>query len=322
LQKVAIEKVFKPLSAIKSALKKIKYQDIIKKDDTIFLKPNLTWPVYKPGVTTSPSVLESTIKLLKNRCSKIILGESSAARYAWESEKCFKGHGIDKMCSRYGVDLVNLTKKPYISKTVPVCGIDVTIKASKYILDKVDKYVTLPVMKCHVATYLTLSLKNQWGAIPDPNRLLYHPFLNPGIIAINKIYDPKLVIMDGIFGLDGPGPIHGNPVKLNRIICGNNALATDIVASNYMNVDIKKVKHLQIAIKDHIGPRNLKNIEIFGDLNGKHKFRMYRTPYDSVAVFIMYHRPFNNLIYGSWWSKYFDIFLDIIRKLTGSSESY
>ena len=320
--KVAVEASNNIEKAIIKGLEEVRYKQILKKDDTIFLKPNLTWQIYKPGVTTSPSVLESTIKILQKRCKHIIVGESTAARHAWESESCFKGHGIDQICKNYGVELVNLSKKPMITKSVSVCGERIRLKVSKFILDRIDKFVTLPVMKCHVATYVTLSLKNQWGAIPDPNRLLYHPFLHKGIVAINKIYNPDLVIMDCLYGLDGPGPIHGNPIPVNRIICGNNPVATDLFTINYMKINPSLVKHLKLAIDDGLGPRSLDEIQIIGENEGTHKFRMYRTLYDRIAVFVMYHKAVNDFVYASHWSKHIDLVLNIFRKLIGSKESY
>ena len=49
------------------ALEFIGWQDIIQPDSSVFIKPNLTWPDPRPGVTTSLPFIEALLAVLTRR---------------------------------------------------------------------------------------------------------------------------------------------------------------------------------------------------------------------------------------------------------------
>ena len=64
---------------------KIKFQNIIKSNESVLIKPNFTWPIYKKGVTISPILLDELTVVLKNYCNKIFIGESDGGNYSWSA---------------------------------------------------------------------------------------------------------------------------------------------------------------------------------------------------------------------------------------------
>lgn len=72
----------------------IKWQNIIDKEAKVFIKPNLTWSSYRPGVTTSPEIIEAVISILKNRTSNIIIGESDGEYHSFEDEEIPLGREV------------------------------------------------------------------------------------------------------------------------------------------------------------------------------------------------------------------------------------
>ena len=50
---------------VASALGWLGWERIVAKNATVFIKPNYTYPFYKPGVTTSPELLEAVISVLR-----------------------------------------------------------------------------------------------------------------------------------------------------------------------------------------------------------------------------------------------------------------
>jgi uncharacterized protein (DUF362 family) len=55
--------------------------------------------------------------------------------------------------------------------------------------------------------------------------------------------------MDARVALEGNGPTKGNPVDMGLILTGNDALATDIIASKIMGLTLKEVDHLNYTAK-------------------------------------------------------------------------
>jgi hypothetical protein len=73
--------------------------------------------------------------------------------------------------------------------------------------------------------------------------------------------------------MEGEGPFRGKPIDLNLIICGDNAVATDSVAVSILGYEPSKIKHLELAARNGIGPLNLEEIEIKGEKVVKRKFK-------------------------------------------------
>ena len=78
----------------------------------VSIKPNFTYPWYKPGVSTSPVVLEATVRVLRDYTPHIQIVESDGGSNAWSAEQAFAGHGVPMICQKYGVTAVGLTQQP------------------------------------------------------------------------------------------------------------------------------------------------------------------------------------------------------------------
>lgn len=308
--------------ALLDGLEKIDFQESIKSDDSVLIKPNFTWPTYKKGVTTSPQLIDQLTSILKNRCKKIYIAESDGGNNSWSAYQSFKGHGIYKIAKKNGVDLINLSKKPSIFKTAVVGSENIRLKVSKFIIEEIDAIVTIPVLKTHVATEVSLGLKNQWGCLPDPMRLLYHPFLHKGIVAANKIYNPKISIIDATYGLTGNGPIFGIPIKFNKIFISNNITALDIIACSFMGIPYERIKHIKISKNEFLKDINLKDIIKYGNFENHIKLRMQRSMFDKISVFIMYNKIFNDIFYGSIFSGLIQQFLSFYKSLFKKKSAY
>ena len=76
-----------------------------------------------------------------------------------------------------------------------------------------DFLVSVPVIKTHCQTTLTLSMKNMKGSIPsDELKSRMHVLdLNSHLVDLNTIIKPHLAIVDGIVGLMGYGPGRPGP---------------------------------------------------------------------------------------------------------------
>lgn len=315
-------KDFEYKKALLSGLGKIDFRNIIKSDSKVLIKPNFTWTSHKKGVTTTPNLLKDLTKILKNHVSELYIGESDGANNSWSAEQAFKGHGLFNMAKENGFELINLSKHPSIKRTTIVNGKKITLSVSKFILEKIDTIITVPVLKIHASTIVSLGLKNQWGCLPDPMRLLYHPFLHEGIVAVNKIYNPQISIIDATYGLNRTGPIFGTPIKLNKIMISNNITALDILACAFMGIPYNKIKHINIAKDEFIKNFKLNDVIKCGDFKTKFEFNLNKTFYDTFSNFVMFHEKLNNFFYDSVFSNYIQTVLQLYKILLKRESSY
>ena len=110
--KVFIERINQDyLSRIQEGLLFLDIASKIGVGDTIFIKPNLTFPHYKKGVMTSPECIEQLVIALKDYTSNIIIGEADGGGYnRFSMDEVFEKTGIRAIAKKHDVELLNLSK--------------------------------------------------------------------------------------------------------------------------------------------------------------------------------------------------------------------
>ncbi len=251
-----------PKEAIREALEWIRWEEIVPKGSRVSIKPNLTFPTYKPGVTTSPAVLRALLEILKERTDRLAVVESDGGYGAYKAPEAFSGHGYDRICEELEVELVNLCDEPSEKIVVEVKGRRYALPLPRRLLRETDVFVTMPVPKVHGMTYLSLAYKNQWGCIPDVMRLRLHYIFDEAIIAISRALKPRICLGDGTFFLDRHGPMDGTAVPMNLIIAATDPGTFCAYVSRLMKVDWRKARHLKQAVALGDMPRDLKEVEM------------------------------------------------------------
>ncbi len=272
----------------------------------IFIKPNLTYPTYKAGVTTRVEFVEGLIGTLHriNPRVKVFIGEGEGGYNSFSMSAAMETMGFGKIVERFpNVELVNLSKVP--SKVV-----EIETKRGPYPLQlpeiffkDLDFSISVPLPKIHCMTRLTLSYKNQWGCLPDVMRLKNHFMFHHIISKIAALLKFRFAFLDGKYGLDNNGPMEGDPVEVNWFVAANSLGAFDMIVSEMMGFDWHTITHLKMA--DHYGfmPKR-SEIEIIGDLEPlKRTFRLKRTFWNYPALAAFRSQNLTQLVYLSRWAK-------------------
>jgi uncharacterized protein (DUF362 family) len=244
----------------------------IKSGDVVFIKPNVCGGVVgKRGSYTSPEVISALIELIKKKSSRIIVGEADSEMY--DADRMLSETGIRRAAEDCGAEVVNLSKGEMVKKVVPDPYILKEFEISKAIAEA-DKIISVPVAKAHSITDVTLSLKCMFGILPEKHKAKYHKLgIDMVITDLVKAFPPHLSVVDATVGMEGEGPFKGNPVALNLIICGDNAVAADSVTASILGYKPAKIKHLELAAKNELGPVNLEEIDITGEKEIEREFK-------------------------------------------------
>jgi len=112
--------------------------------------------------------------------------------------------------------------------------------------------VSLPKLKTHHWTGVTLSMKNLFGVMPGavygwPKNVFHQEGIHESILDICTTVKPALAIVDGVTGMEGDGPIMGTPVQSGVIVAGDNLAAVDATCSRLMGVNPHKIGYLAAA---------------------------------------------------------------------------
>lgn len=234
-------------NSILDALGWINWENLINRDTRVFIKPNLTYPSPKPGVTTTPKFIEAVIKAIKTRTNHIVIGESDGGYRAWPAELSFHSHGLPEICEKNHIKLVNLSKEPSKEVYVDIGKPGFSIRLPKLLLDNVDVFITLPVPKIHTITLMSGAIKNQWGCIPDNMRIVYHPYFDKLILEINRKMAPHIALADGTYFLNRNGPMDGDEVRMDMLMASDSLGAMDYTICRVMGLNFSRVRHLQVA---------------------------------------------------------------------------
>jgi uncharacterized protein (DUF362 family) len=230
--------------------------------DHVLIKPNVCGGVpEKVGTYTSIEAIKALVKELKDKVKKITIGESNSSMYL--ADKMFEINGIKEMANTMGIEVVNLSEGPMMDRTIEGGYVFDNIRISQ----KLDgaKIISMPVAKTHCSTDVTLNLKNMFGILPKRKKGRYHKKIDPILADINKAFPPTLSIVDASTCLEGEGPFHGNPVELDLIVAGNNAVAVDSVMATIMGYEPQEIMHIRLASELGLGPTSLDEIKVLGE---------------------------------------------------------
>jgi uncharacterized protein (DUF362 family) len=115
-----------------------------------------------------------------------------------------------------------------------------------------DILVSMPKMKTHHWTQVTLSLKNLFGTLPGrvygwPKNILHWAGIEPSILDIAGAVRPSFAIVDGIVGMEGNGPISGEPIASGVLLFADDAVAADTMGAILMGFDPEQIAYIAEA---------------------------------------------------------------------------
>lgn len=271
----------------------------------VAVKPNLTFPTHRPGVTTSPDVLRAVVARLVERSNQVFVVESDGGYGAWDCERALRGHGVHEICAALGATVVNLTAAPRTSLAVRHRGSLLTIPFPRMLLDSIDAFVSLPVPKVHCMTGVSLAMKNQWGLIPDPMRLDHHHAFDEVVLEVNRRLPSATAIVDGTYFLDENGPMEGRPLRKDLLIAADSIGECDRYLCALMGVDPLRVPHLRHAIAAGFVPARLDEVRFDAEQLRRLSYRavLRRTPRQALVRTFFHSRRLTRLMYTSWFGR-------------------
>jgi len=239
---------------------------------SVVIKPNLCyyWDA-ATGYTTDPRVVAAIIDCVREEYGKdVAIKVAEADASAMRTKYAFKVLGYEKMAQDKKVELFNLSEGELEEKTARVNNHQLQFKVNPLLLNA-DLFISVPKPKLMKIVKITCAMKNIFGCIGTPRKVIYHKHLNEAVVGINKILRPHLTIVDGLTALGR------FPVKLNLLMAGTSTFSVDWVVSQMMGYNPSKVQFLKLSVAENIeNPRNVvtrgENVAEFARIIPKEKF--------------------------------------------------
>ena len=85
-------------------------------------------------------------------------------------------------------------------------------------------------------------MKNLFGVVPGsvygwPKNVLHMAGIENSILDLAATIRPQFTIVDGITGMEGDGPIMGEPKHVGTIVMGNDVVAVDATCARIMGIN-------------------------------------------------------------------------------------
>jgi uncharacterized protein (DUF362 family) len=113
-----------------------------------------------------------------------------------------------------------------------------------------DFVVSIPKIKTHHWSGVTLSMKNMFGVVPGtrygwPKNILHWAGIQQSILDICATVPIHFVIADGIIAMEGNGPLNGTPRHLGKIVLSNDPVAADATCARLMGFEPNFISHIR-----------------------------------------------------------------------------
>jgi len=258
--RVAVVRGQRGRETVERALGLLGIEGVISKP--VMIKVNfITDRTWETGATTDPVVVDALVRYFKTRAERVIVVESDAT--TTNADRAALKTGILDVCRESQVEFINLSR---IKDRVRV-NVESPETLPSVVLPKIalgSYIVDAAKLKTHDQVGVTLGMKNMFGLLPERSKFKYHfRSIQKVIVDINSVIKPDLTVIDGFVAMEGRGPVHGNPVKMDLIIAGRDPVATDAVAAKIMGFDPHTIYHIKRAAEKGLG--EMEDIEVLGE---------------------------------------------------------
>jgi uncharacterized protein (DUF362 family) len=214
---------------------------LIRPDTRVLVKPNLCKPAPSgSGLITHCRVTEAVTRMVLEMGPKsVVIGEGAGAGYdfsgAHSTEEAFRVSGTAEVARGMGVEIRNLNRDAHEQVRIDKAFRMRKVKISRTALES-DVIISVPVMKTHNRTLMTLGLKNMKGVLPGEEKRKTHRLgLDQGIADLNRVVKPHFTVIDGVVAMEGWWEYPHDSVKMETIVAGADVVAVDAVGAYIMD---------------------------------------------------------------------------------------
>ncbi len=234
-------------------------QSFVKRGDKVLIKINICGGIPELIATyTTKEVAGEVVDMVREAGGEPILCDADMIwTKFWPNAKA---EGWIEWAKQKGVKLVNLSETDIVNFDFGDEGMMPRELVSKEMLDA-DVIISIPAMKTHLMTGVTLGMKNMYGTFPEIDKARYHKLgIDEVIYWVNYAFTPNLTIIDGSIGGETIGPLSCDAVDFNTIIASNSVVTADSIAAQLIGFDNprEEINHINLGHERGLGNAALK----------------------------------------------------------------
>ena len=218
-------------------------------DKTVVLKPNLVDYIPGNAINTHPLLVLAAAESFRRMGAKFVL-VAEGPGHQRDTHLVLSQSGHEQCLKGEKVRFVDLNRDELIR--TPLRAGYTGMKAlwlPRTVLEA-DFLVSMPKIKTHHWSGVTLSMKNMFGVVPGerygwPKNILHWKGIQESILDLCATVPIRFVIADGIVAMEGNGPLNGTPRPMGKIVLADDPVAADATCARMMGFEPDRVIHIR-----------------------------------------------------------------------------
>ena len=210
----------------------------------VLIKPNLLSDLgADSAVTTHPEIVRAVCRMVLDAGGQPIIADSPGAGHLYTPKtlrRIYERSGMAAVAEETGAELSFDTG----SAEVP-CPNGTVMKRFTVITpaQNADVIVSVCKLKTHMFTKFSGAVKNTFGVIPGLDKPVFHSrFVDQQdfsemLVDLNELIGVDFVIMDAVAGMEGNGPMGGDPKFCGYVLASNSVYGLDYSAQRLIGMD-------------------------------------------------------------------------------------
>ena len=254
----------------------VNYDRVLRRDQDLILKLNLSWTKYFPACSSQPWQLDGVLAtLLEDGFDRARILPVENRTVVTDPVAGCRNNRWAPVLRRHGLPFIPLPdvewvvypfKSPLLKlNDIFPEGIEIPkMYAGKNILH-------LPTCKVHGHSLTTGAIKNAFGGLLKEVRHYAHEFIHEVMVDLmymqRELHPRVFAVMDGTVMGDGAGPRTMVPRVGNLILASEDQVAIDAIAAKIMGFDPLAIPYLRMCAERGLGTADPRNIELVGDVD-------------------------------------------------------
>jgi len=220
---------------------------------TVLLKPNLV--DFSPGsaINTHPLLVTAAAQCFRQLgAASVTIAEGPG--HQRDTEWVLRETGFRALLDEQRIPFVDLNRDELLKTKLRAnyTGLG-NVWVPRTVLNA-NFVVSMPKVKTHHWSGVTLSMKNLFGVIPGaqygwPKNILHWRGIESSIVDICATVPIHFVIADGIVAMEGNGPLAGTSRALGKIVLSDDPVAADAMCARLMGFSPYMIPHIRETSK-------------------------------------------------------------------------
>jgi uncharacterized protein (DUF362 family) len=218
---------------------------------TVLLKPNLVDYIHGNHINTHPLLVAAAVECFRRLGAKnVLVGEGPG--HQRDTDLVLLESGFSEELRQLKVPFVDLNRDELVMTPLLATYTGMKRLWLPQTVLEVDFVVSMPKVKTHHWSGVTLSMKNMFGVVPGskygwPKNILHWKGIQESILDVCATVPVHFVIADAIVAMEGNGPLYGHPRPLKRIVLADDPVAADATCARLMGLDPTRITHIRIG---------------------------------------------------------------------------